>query len=222
MYAQLRSGARPDRDDVPPAARPGQGDRRLRLRRVSGRLDRPARRRRADPGGQLALDLLHQRPDRHRDGAAGDQAGRRSPGARPPAGRRRRGRRTADRRPDARRLHDPPGRRPRLGLNADPRARWALRGAARGIRRPAGPRPHPAGAAAAVPLARGLRGERRPGAARRRDVRHVLPGRALPTGDPRLRRARGRSRVPAGDARDGHRLLAPLGAAGRSRPCSPA
>ena len=44
--AVLGGRARDDRDDVPRAARAGEGDRRLRLRRVGGRLDRPARRRR--------------------------------------------------------------------------------------------------------------------------------------------------------------------------------
>ena len=57
---------RDDRDDVPRAARAGEGDRRLRLRRLGRRLDRPAGRRRAHPGDQLALDLLRQPPDRHR------------------------------------------------------------------------------------------------------------------------------------------------------------
>ena len=53
-----------DRDDVPRAARAGEGDRRLRLRRLRRRLGRPAGRRRAHPVDQLALDLLHQHPDR--------------------------------------------------------------------------------------------------------------------------------------------------------------
>ena len=42
--------------------------------------------------------------------------------------------------------------------------------------------------------------EHRSGAARRRHVRDVLPRRALHAADPRLRRARGRPRVPAVDA----------------------
>ena len=62
----LRRDPRDDRDDVPGAAGAGEGDRRLQLRRLGRRLDRPARRRRADPGDQLALDLLHQHPDRDR------------------------------------------------------------------------------------------------------------------------------------------------------------
>ena len=56
-----------DRDDVPRAARAGEGDRGLQLRRFGRRLDRPARRRHPDRGDQLALDLLRQRADRHRD-----------------------------------------------------------------------------------------------------------------------------------------------------------
>ena len=57
---------RDDRDDVPRALGAGQGDRRLQLRCRSGRGDRTARRRRADPGDQLALDLLREPADRHR------------------------------------------------------------------------------------------------------------------------------------------------------------
>ena len=74
--AGVRGRPRDDRDDVPRAARAGEGDRRLRLRRLRGRVDRPARRRRADRGDQLALDLLHQRPDRHRHRAARHAPGR--------------------------------------------------------------------------------------------------------------------------------------------------
>ena len=40
--------------------------------------------------------------------------------------------------------------------------------------------------------------QRRPGADRRRDVRDVLPRRALPAAGARLRRARDRARLPAG------------------------
>ena len=59
-------GRRPghDRDDVPGAAGPGQGGGGLRLRRLGGRRGRPADRRCRDPDDQLALDLLHQCPDR--------------------------------------------------------------------------------------------------------------------------------------------------------------
>ena len=82
-----------DRDDVPRAARAGEGDRRLQLRRLGRRLDRAARRRRAHAGHQLALDLLRQHPDRHRDGRAGRAAARRRPRDRARRGRRRGGRR---------------------------------------------------------------------------------------------------------------------------------
>ena len=50
----------------PRAARAGQGDRRVRVRRLGRRLGRPARRRRAHAGDRLALDLLRQHPDRDR------------------------------------------------------------------------------------------------------------------------------------------------------------
>ena len=59
-----RGRAGDDRDDVPRAARSGEGDRRLRLRRVGRQLDRAARRRDPHPGDLLALDLLHQRAGR--------------------------------------------------------------------------------------------------------------------------------------------------------------
>src|SRR5215212_6439470 len=65
----VRRDPRDDRDHVPRAARAGEGDRDLRLRGVRRRLDRPARRRRPHRGDQLALDLLHQPPDRDRHGA---------------------------------------------------------------------------------------------------------------------------------------------------------
>ena len=120
--ADLGRDPRDDRDDVPRAARAGEGDRRLRLRRLGRRLDRPARRRRADRGDQLALDLLHQPPDRHRDRAARAAARRRPrPGIGLQAGRRPARRGAPHQRPDARRLHDPPGRRAGLGLGADAR-----------------------------------------------------------------------------------------------------
>src|SRR3954453_4775323 len=45
--AELRGRPRDDRDDVRRAARAGQGDRGLRVRRLGRRLDRPAGRRRA-------------------------------------------------------------------------------------------------------------------------------------------------------------------------------
>jgi hypothetical protein len=69
-----------DRDHVPRAAGAGEGDRYLRLRRLGWRLGRAARRWRADRVDQLALDLLHQHPDRRCHGSA------RQPTARPRQG----------------------------------------------------------------------------------------------------------------------------------------
>ena len=69
-------------------------------------------------------------------------------------------------RADARRVHDrQAGSRAGLGLRADARARRRLAGAAGGLPRPRGHRPHAAGAAADLPLAQRLGRERDPGAA---------------------------------------------------------
>ena len=73
--------------------RAGEGDRRLLLRRVGGGLDRAARRRHPHAGDRLALDLLRERPDRRRHGAARAALRGARRGDRPPRwrGRRRRG-----------------------------------------------------------------------------------------------------------------------------------
>ena len=47
------------------ARRASEGDRHLRVRRLRRRRCRPAGRRRAHPGAELALDLLRQPADRH-------------------------------------------------------------------------------------------------------------------------------------------------------------
>ena len=110
---------RDDRRAVPEAGRAGARDRRLQLRLGGRRVARAAGRRRADRDAELALDLLRQPPDR-----AGDRL-RRTAAARPRAGprarprRRRRGRSADHQRADARRLHDPPVGRPRLGHATD-------------------------------------------------------------------------------------------------------
>ena len=106
-----------DRDDVPRAARAGQGDRRVRVRRLGGRLCRAARRRRADAVDQLALDLLREHADRHRhDRVRGAAPAGARPGHRLRRGRRRPGRGADHERADARRLHDrQAGRRKGLG-----------------------------------------------------------------------------------------------------------
>ncbi len=114
-------GARDDRDDVPRAARAGEGDRRLRLRRLGRRLDRAARRRRPHRRDQLALDLLHQRPDRDRDRDPRPAAGRGPPRDRLGEGRRPARRDRAHERADDRRLRDPPGLRAGLDLVAGAR-----------------------------------------------------------------------------------------------------
>ena len=69
----------------PQPARAGEGDRRLRLRRLGRRLDRAARRRRPHPGDQLALDLPDQPADRHRDRFRRAAPGRGPGGNRPRA-----------------------------------------------------------------------------------------------------------------------------------------
>ena len=76
--AHLGRRPRDDRHDVPRAARPGEGARRLRVRRLRRRLDRPAGRRHPDRRDQLALDLLREPPDRHR-GRVRHAAPRRGP-----------------------------------------------------------------------------------------------------------------------------------------------
>jgi hypothetical protein len=73
----LRGDPGHDRDDVSRAEGTGEGDRRLWLRRLGRRFDRAARRRHPYPGGGLALDLLHQPPDRGRDCPPRDQVDRR-------------------------------------------------------------------------------------------------------------------------------------------------
>ena len=60
-----------------------QGDRRLQLRRLRGRVDRAAARRVPDPGHQLALDLLREHPDRDRHRRVRLAAGRQGPRDRP-------------------------------------------------------------------------------------------------------------------------------------------
>ena len=126
--AELGGRAGDDRADVPRARRAGEGDRGVRLRRLRGRLDRPAGRRRPDRGDQLALDLLHQRShrDRHRPGGAAP--GPRLRGHRPQGGRRHPRRHPAHRRPDAGRLQHPPDLRAGLVRDPDPgpgrRSRW--------------------------------------------------------------------------------------------------
>ena len=91
------------------------------------RVDRAARRRRADRADQLALDLPDQRPDRDRHRAVRPAAGRARRRARARPRRRRARRRPRHRRADARRLHDPAGGRQAAGAprrrSSSPRCR---------------------------------------------------------------------------------------------------
>ena len=64
--ADLGRGPRDDRHDVPRPARPGEGARRLRVRGLRGRVDRPPGRRRPHRRDQLALDLPREPADRRR------------------------------------------------------------------------------------------------------------------------------------------------------------
>ena len=89
-------------------------------------------------------------------------------GHRASAGRGRARRGARDRRADARRLHDPRGRRPRLGLAAHARPRRRRARAAGRVRRARGPHAQPADAAADLPLAQRVGRERRADADGRR------------------------------------------------------
>ena len=131
--------------------------------------------------------------------------GRRRGGRRPAARRRRCGDR--DRVADARRVRDRERQRGRLDVRPDARDSCCGRSPARGV-----PRHRVAGRVAAdaagpVPPAqrRGVQRRRRP--VGRRDVRVVLPLRALPAAGAGLQPAGGRPRVPAGQPDHG-RLLA--------------
>ncbi len=136
-----------------------------------------------------------------------------TPRHRPARGRRRPRRDAHHRRPDARRVHDPGHRGTRLAGRPHAAAGRDLARAAGRVLRAPGPRRQPAHAAAPVPLAQRRGRQHRPGADRRRDVRHVLPGRAVPAGDPRLQLAGGRPGLPARDRRHGDHVGRLLGSA---------
>ena len=74
---------RDDRHDVHGGPRADARDQPLQLRRLGRRVDRPARRRRPDGRAQLALDLLRQPADRHRDRDPRGSPARGRPGPRP-------------------------------------------------------------------------------------------------------------------------------------------
>ena len=159
----------------------------------AGALDRPAGRRRADRGDQLALDLLRQHPDR-------DRHGRRSrmrllekdKGIGLGRGADVLGARADHRRADARRLHDRQAGRRRT---AGPPARTLGLGAVAlallvGVRRARGDRARTRSIPLRIFRSRNVSGANvDPGAVRRRHVRDVLPRRAVPAAGARLRRA---------------------------------
>ena len=212
--ADLGGHPRDDRDDVPRAARAGEGDRGLQLRRLGRRLDRPARRRPHHPGHQLALDLLRQRsrsaswPRCWRCGCSSPTAGSAcapaptSPGAALVTAALMLGVYTI-----VGTVDHGWGSAHTLGLGA-------VGGrAARGLRRPPGDGEQAARAAADLPLAQRLGRQRRAGADGRRHVRDVLPRHAVPPARAGLRRRADRRGLPARVA--GHRraLARLLGAA---------
>ena len=163
----LGGDPRDDRDDVPGGPRAGEGDRRVRVRRLGGRLGGPARGRRPYAVHQLALDLLRQPPDRHCDGASGAAAGPQRAGHRPARGRRRPGCGADHERADAGGLHDrEPRRETGLGLGEHAAARGGLDRAAARVPRARGARREPADAAADLPFQAGRSGERDPGRCR--------------------------------------------------------
>ena len=192
---RLRRRPRADHGAVQLTRRPGQGDGRLRLRDVRRRRRRRPGRRRADRPAQLALDLPRERPRRRRRrrrrpcDAAGRRRGARLDQARRP--RRRAGHLGAD----ARGLRRRRRQRGRLDLDPHPDPAGVGGRPLRRLRRPRDQGGRAAGAAAPVQAAQrvGLAGGRRP--LGRRDVRLVLPGRALPPAGAGLQRPRGRPRV---------------------------
>ena len=139
--ADLGRDPRHDRHDVPRARRAGEGDRRLRVRRVGGRLDRPARRRRADrrrSTGTGSSSSTSRSGSRRRSSrtacsptrtASASAAAPTLPGAL-----------LIVERADARRLHDRRGAEQRLGLGRDARPRRPRGRPAGRLRRPRGDR----------------------------------------------------------------------------------
>ena len=194
-----------DRDDVPGASGSGQGGGGLRLRRLGGRRGRPADRWCRDPDDQLALDLLHQCPDRALHGDLRTPPAREGRGDRLRPGRGHARGRPDHRLADARRLHDRrAGRQGRLGRPPDPGARRRLSDPARAVRGARGEHDESPDPAADLPLTERHGREPRPGADGRGDVRRVLHGLALPAAGPGLRRTPDRPGLPAGDDHHGH------------------
>ena len=171
------------------AARARDRDERLHLHHCQRRLDRAARRRRPHPGGQLALDLLHQRPDRHPDLRPRAVPDQRDHSDRPRTWHRRGRLAARHRRADAGRLRNRQGDRVRLAVGPHARLRRSGARAARGVRggRVATRQSDVPAAHPARPGPRGL--ERGAGLPGHRDVLDLPARRAVPAARARLRRA---------------------------------
>ena len=113
--------------DFPVPGGAGQGDELVHHRGRGRRVARPAGRRIRDPGAELALDLLHQHPHRHRHVRDGRPAHRRERRTRRPGGTGRRWRRAEHRRADARGLRHRQLEPVRVALDPHPDPRWRRR-----------------------------------------------------------------------------------------------
>ena len=195
--SRLRRRALADDDALHGARRAREGDGRLRLRRLGRRIDRRPPRRRPHRRARLALDLPRQRAGRDR--GRGPLADAHPVGARRDHRReaRHRGCRDGHRRPDARGLRGRERERGGLGHGADARAP-RRRGCAPGrVPRHRVARGVAARAAPPLPAPEHRRVERRRRPLGRRDVRVVLPLRALHAARARVQPARSGARVPA-------------------------
>ena len=105
--------------------------------------------------------------------------------------------------PDDRHVLDPRRLATWVGFAADARPRSGVDRAAGRLHLPPVADREPADAAAPVQVADGRGRQRDPGAARRRHVRDVLPGRAVPAARAPVHADPGRPRLPADHGRDG-------------------
>ncbi len=177
-----------------------QGLRRLRRRRPGRRHRRRLPRRRDHRVDQLAVDLLHQHPDRAaRAGAHAAPHARRAGPARLDRHPRRPHR---HRRPGADRLRHRPRPAGRLGLRGYRRQPGRGPRADRRVRRDAGDPARAADAARDLPRPQPGRRQPRASPARRGVDPDVVLPEPLPPAGARLRRLRGRRRAAADDRRD--------------------
>ena len=199
----VRRDPRNDRDDVPRASRAGEGDRRLQLRRVRGRFDRPAGRWRADRGASTGTGSSSSTcrsasaPHCSRTAcstttrASGCDKGADVPGAVLVTGSLMLAVYTIVEAAEA-----GWGSAQTLGLGAVAvalMAAFVLRESRA---------PHAADPAPHLPLAQRVGSQRGADADGRGPVRDVLPGRVVPAAGARLRPPRGRPGLPAGGGGD--------------------